>query len=93
MRFSALSLIGITALLVAAEPATARDGCGRGMAWNGYACVQRAYQAPVVQFYREPSYGAYGYSGGYQRQNVVRGGQCPRGYTIQHGRCEPYRGR
>jgi hypothetical protein len=100
MRLSALSLIGITSLLAAAEPASARDGCGRGNYFNGSACVQQPYYEPQpqyyeprVQIYQQP----YGYGGGYRQYGrqpyVGHGGNCPNGYTVQHGRCEPYRGR
>jgi hypothetical protein len=94
MRLSALSLIGITALLAAAEPASARDGCGRGNYFNGRACVQQPYYEPQQQYYEPQIYQqrSYGY-GGYRQPYVGHGGNCPNGYTVQHGRCEPYRGR
>jgi len=59
MRFGALALIGIVALAASGDAASARDGCGRGLAWNGYACVP--YQAPRPA----PDGGCYGPTGVY----------------------------
>ena len=51
---------------------------------------ERGYRGYDYDRPRYRSYGAYrdSYAYGGRRQY-----QCPRGYTIQHGRCEPYRGR
>ncbi len=70
MRFAAITLIGFTTLIAAADTASARDGCGRGRAWNGYACVPDPYYAPpppppITGPYYRPGYGG-GYGGYYE---------------------------
>lgn len=62
MRRFLTVLLGCAAIAAIAEPAAARDGCGRGFAWNGYACVPMQAPAP----YYAPGYGpGPGYGGGY----------------------------
>ena len=41
-------------------------------------------------WHRHRYYDDYAY---YAPRQYYRPAQCPYGYTIQHGRCEPYRGR
>jgi hypothetical protein len=58
MRFATLALTGFAALAVCPETAAARDGCGRGLAWNGYACVPDSYYQPrAPQPTPPPGYG------------------------------------
>jgi hypothetical protein len=66
MRYGALTLVGLAALAASIDTASARDGCGRGRAWNGYACVPDPYYQPPPP---PPGYGGgyYGGGGGYQR--------------------------
>ncbi len=63
MRLGPITLIGLATLIAAADTASARDGCGRGRAWNGYACVPDPYYAPppppVTGPYYRPGYGRY----------------------------------
>ena len=80
MRVITIMLLTIVAALVAtSELATARDGCGNGRYWNGYRCagIGQRYDAP------RPNYQSYGYAG----RN-----RCGPGFSIQDGRCKPYRG-
>jgi hypothetical protein len=96
MRRMILLLTAIAGLVaVAAEPASARDGCGRGYAWNGYRCV--AVAPPIVgpNYYRPGYYPAPRYQQpmpAWKRAYRSQFQQCPRGYTVQDGRCQPYRG-
>jgi hypothetical protein len=91
MRLAALALIGSIVLLAPLQPASARDGCGRGYAWNGYACVPVA----AGPYYRPGYYPAPRYEQpmpAWKRAYRAQFQQCPRGYTVQDGRCQPYRG-
>jgi hypothetical protein len=55
MRVIALGL-GFAGLLCAVpDLASARDGCGRGLYWNGYACVQEYYAPPPQTYYPAPA--------------------------------------
>jgi hypothetical protein len=90
-------LIGIAALGAIATAADARDGCGRGLYYNGFRCVpERDYYGPPPdrwplfmfvlngrddQRYFPPS----------RRYNTRKG--CPPRYTVQDGLCKPYTGR
>jgi hypothetical protein len=77
MRACALAL-GVISLIACADSALARDGCGRGMAWNGYACVPAAYRpAPAPP---PPTY----YYGGRNHVLTNRYG-LPGGNIIGHG--------
>ena len=71
-------LIAAAALGAISTTAEARDGCGRGMFYNGYRCV------PDVRFFD----GGREYRGDYGRR---RSG-CPKYYSVQDGVCKPYRG-
>lgn len=56
----ALGVLG--ALAVVTDTAMARDGCGRGYYWNGYACVQEYYAPPPPTYYQpQPYYQAQPY--------------------------------
>jgi hypothetical protein len=48
-------LIGIAALGAIATAADARDGCGRGLYYNGYRCVPEPYYyGPPDRYYAPP---------------------------------------
>jgi len=76
MRLGALGLIGIAALTASIETGSARDGCGRGLAWNGYACVPYHQPTPPII---GPNYRP-GYGGGYDPRGYDPRGYAPRGY-------------
>lgn len=60
-----LILLSSAAALAGAsvEVASARDGCGRGLYWDGYGCApqRRAYVPP-------PAYGYGAYGSGYRQE-------------------------
>jgi hypothetical protein len=96
MRFLAILLLGLAALAALPGEALARDGCGRGWYWNGYACVPTG-----TPRYRTPPPYAYGPPRPVGSQYCDRYGRCYRtpphscstpGYTVQDGVCKPYRG-
>jgi hypothetical protein len=104
MRFTALLATAATLMTVGAvsTPADARDGCGRGMYWNGWRCAPQHYRGgPEVNFYPGGYYQQprryYGEPRGYYRGGGPSerrgGGGCPRNYTVQDGECKPYTGR
>lgn len=77
-------------------PADARDGCGRGLYFDGYRCVPQYYAPPPPQvYYGGPGYVEPGYRRGYRSDwndpNSNRG--CPYSWTRQDGVCKPYTGR
>jgi hypothetical protein len=82
MRFGALTLIGFAVFAAAVDAASARDGCGRGLAWNGRACVQDpSYQPRAAPQPARPS----GWGGDLQpNQPYPNGGQRP-GTILGHG--------
>jgi hypothetical protein len=53
MRYATIAMLRLAALTSIAGDAQARDGCGRGLFWNGYACVPEAprYYAPQPRAY------------------------------------------
>lgn len=81
-------LLAVAALTAFAGVAEARDGCGRGFAFDGFRCVPSARPGPGP--------------GAWQPAGVDRHGQmtywpgprrsCPPRYTVQDGVCKPYRG-
>jgi hypothetical protein len=72
MRKTANTLCGALALAAASiDVASAADGCGRGLFWNGYQCVAQGYRGPPP-VYREQFIPAPRYDGG------RRGGYDPR---------------
>ena len=84
MRRVLIVLAGIAALAATASTASARDGCGRGLYWNGYRC------AP--QFVAPPRYMAPRYEYAPPRAYYGRQQRCQYGWTVQDGVCKPYRG-
>ena len=91
MRFLPVLLVSVAALGAISTPADARDGCGRGMFYNGYRCVPQGYErGPDPRFFEGRR--EYRYDGGY-RQAPARGARCPYNYTVQDGVCKPYTGR
>jgi hypothetical protein len=59
--YRAMSLLfGITALGAIATVADARDGCGRGLYWNGYRCAPEYYGPPPGSYYGPPPGSYYG---------------------------------
>ncbi len=105
MRKGLFVFFGSLAIASLAGVADARDGCGQGYYFDGYRCrpMYREFGPPP---YRERSYEDRGYGGpgswrAIRGQNsygdpeiwyAPRGGQCPRGFTIQDGVCKRYRG-
>jgi len=89
MRMIAL-LLAFTALSALSQSAEARDGCGRGWYFNGYAC------RPMARDYGPPPYVERRYVGpSYARPFIGRDGRlhCPNPrWTVQDGVCKPYRG-
>src|SRR4051794_21902190 len=86
MRYGVFAIIGIAALAISTDTASARDGCGRGMAWNGYGCVP-AYAPPYGGGYYRPGYGGGGYGHGPMGPRDCGPGMNSDGY-----RCVPIRG-
>lgn len=99
--------IAIAALAALATSAEARDGCGRGWYWDGYACAPQYAGPPGYRGYGPPRgryrgidrpiYGesSYGRPEIWFRPYVNRHGQlqCAQpGYTVQDGVCKRYRG-
>jgi hypothetical protein len=106
-RLTLLVAAAATAAVTMISTAEARDGCGRGLYFDGYRCVPSgaAYHRGGYRAYG--SYGSYGYrnpEGSYLapnfRGNTVRPTRgrdgaisCSnRNYTWQDGACKPYRG-
>ena len=81
-------LLAAAALGAISTAAEARDGCGRGMFYNGYRCTPQGYdRGPAPRIFQERRE----YRGGYEGRR--RGGACPPSYTVQDGVCKPYTGR
>jgi hypothetical protein len=93
--------VGVAALTVISTVAEAADGCGRGWYYNGRRCVpqdepgygsRRGYEPPGPQLRLdlgrrdEPRYSP-------PNRNFKTWNNCPPNYTVQDGRCKPYRGR
>ena len=79
-------LLAAAALGAIATTAEARDGCGRGMFYNGYRCAPEGYtRGPDVRFF----YGQPEYRVDYRRR---RGACANPDFTVQDGVCKPYRG-
>jgi hypothetical protein len=79
--------LGTVVIATMGSPAVARDGCGRGLYYNGYACVPEPYvREPYVR--ERQYYGPPRPYGGYTDSRVG----CPHGWTVQDSRCKPYRG-
>jgi len=98
-RITAIAL-GVLAIgLGGVENSEARDGCGRGRFFNGYACVREYYEqpqiyAPAPQYYGEPrNYGQPGYYGRNRAPSRDPNAVCPPRWTMQGGQCKPYTGR
>ena len=94
MRFLSLLLVAAAvsgAILTSAE---ARDGCGRGLYFNGYRCVPM--QARGHYYRADPAPGFRGYGrplgGGMVMDRSGGVGCVQRGFTVQDGVCKPYRG-
>ena len=92
MRFLPILFVAAAALGSVSTAAEARDGCGRGLFYNGYRCVpqQREYYGggPDRRFFQERRE----YRGGYDGRQ--RGARCANpSYTVQDGVCKPYSGR
>jgi len=96
-------LFGIAALGMISTTVDARDGCGRGMYYNGFRC---APEGPPGGYYGPPQgggplfqFGFDGRGGGDDRRysppsrryNTWNG--CPPRYTVQDGQCKPFTGR
>ena len=66
-------------------------------ATGGAASAQIYYSGPGYGAHIGPRYEEPVYRRGWDRRDRrgyrVRGGQCPRNYTVQDGRCKPYTGR
>lgn len=98
MKRSLSLLLGVAALAMAAPPAEARDGCGRGWFYNGRACAQEEAgpryfnDAPVYvperNYYRSapraygPPHPTVGDNGSISCNNP--------NYTFHDGACRPY---
>jgi hypothetical protein len=96
-----LTLVSTSLVSTVAE---ARDGCGRGMYYNGRRCVPEDGPGYGPRYQRD-----YGPAGPQLRLDL--GGRraearyappnpgfktwnnCPQNYTVQDGLCKPYRGR
>ena len=87
-------LLAIGCLSTIAAPAEARDGCGRGLYFNGYRCAPERGGYYARRYYAPPPY----YEGRYYGPpfpQVGANGSISCGnpnYTYQNGRCRPYRG-
>lgn len=67
---------------------------GRGYApAPGYGYGYGRYAAPYPPMRRHWHGEQYGYAAPREWYPIGPRGECPYNYTIQHGRCEPYRGR
>lgn len=103
--FRAALLLGLAAFAAVPSAAQARDGCGPGWYYNGYACVPQrgpGYGPPPGY---GPGYGPpRGYDRGYGGAPRSRANPdcypyhgrwicCPRNWTVQDGVCKPYTGR
>jgi hypothetical protein len=99
-------LLAAATLAVACTAAEARDGCGRGLYFDGYRCVREHYAPPPDRYYGPPrdegpvvrfDFGGGGGGGGrYAAPVRGRDGRlscAQRGYTVQDGLCKPYTGR
>ena len=54
MGKTAIALCGLLAFACASiDTASAADGCGRGLFWNGRRCVEQGYRPPPPRAYRE----------------------------------------
>lgn len=77
MLKAAITLCGVLAFAAASvDVASAADGCGRGLFWNGFRCVPQAYRAPPPQVYRDDYRGPPPRHEGRRRGNDPR---CPNG--------------
>lgn len=105
MRAFLALLMGAAAIVTSVPPAEARDGCGRGLHWNGYRCVPYGPPAYGPPGYGPPPYGYYAPRPRYEyRPDLAPYGSCvPRtnpawpcpcdNWTVQGGVCKPYSGR
>lgn len=100
MRMLSTFLFVTAAVLLGAQTADARDGCGRGWYFDGYSCrPYRADYGPRYAYpprYERPIYGesSYGEPEIWFRPRYGYGGRgrCPPGFTVQDGVCKRYRG-
>lgn len=81
MNRLATVFVALVAFAAATELAAARDGCGGGFYWNGYACAR---MGPAPAYYGRGRPSCYNYYG----RRIC----CPLGFTVQDGVCKPYRG-
>lgn len=102
MRWIVAALLAAAALAAFPGTSEARDGCGRGWYFDGVACRP---QSAAPRYYG--GYRYYGGArtwqdcppgmvptgrGDCRPWHPTRGSECPPGYTLQSGRCKPYRG-
>jgi hypothetical protein len=89
-RLTLLVAAAATAAVAMISSAEARDGCGRGMYFDGYRCMP-AYGRGAYGSYYAPNF-----RGNVVRPTIGRDGaiSCSNpNYTWQDGACKPYRGR
>lgn len=70
-------------------------GYGRAVACGGGGGGYGGYYEPPPRYYRAPRPGDYGPQTNYGRDCYNYYGRricCPKGWTVQDGRCQPYRG-
>lgn len=89
MRFLAILIVAAAAFGAVSTSAEARDGCGRGLYYNGYRCVPQGREyyrgGPDPRFFQERRE---------YRGAPARGARCANpSYTVQDGVCKPYTGR
>ena len=53
-------ILAVAALAIASTAAEARDGCGRGLYFDGYRCVREHYAPPPDRYYGPPPGAYYG---------------------------------
>jgi hypothetical protein len=78
MNRLAMAVVTLIGLAATTNLAVARDGCGRGLYWDGQACRPMG----------GPGYRG-GYYGGYESPTAH---VCNPGWSLQDGVCKPYRG-
>jgi hypothetical protein len=100
--------VTLLALAVTTNLAVARDGCGRGLYWNGYRCAPMGgpgygggYESPTAHICRPGWSFQDGVCKPYRGPVGYGGGyyggygynnSCAPGWSLQDGRCKPYRG-
>jgi len=87
-----VSIAAVGLAVIGVGSSEARDGCGPGRYFNGRGCVSQ-YRAYAPRYY-QPGYGSYARygRGGYPYGHPYYPSCGHPGFTVQDGRCKPYRG-